>query len=82
MGRAEVGVRLVALCWMIDESVGHADASSDLETLSSMCAELNYSLTQINAMLDEAGAGYEADRGWGLVRAAFPEQAQSSDGGS
>jgi hypothetical protein len=73
MERLHPAVRLVALCWQIDSGVGHADASSDFSNLSTLCRRLGYSQEQFDAMLAEASEGYAADRGWGLVRKAFPE---------
>jgi tetratricopeptide (TPR) repeat protein len=82
MGRAEAGVLLVAICWMIDLAVGHGDETSDLQSLLSICRELDYSQEQFDAMIEEARAGYEADRGQELIRKAFPDQAQAAGSGS
>src|SRR5207302_875115 len=41
-GRSEEGVRLVALCFLIDQSIGHGDTESDFRALSGMASHLNY----------------------------------------
>jgi hypothetical protein len=42
--------------------------------LSQMAGQLNYTQEQVDAMLREVGEAYKADRGLGLVQAAFGKQ--------
>lgn len=70
-GRGEAGARLVTLCWMIDRQIGHGDAESDFRNLQTLCRNLGYDQARFDEMLAEAAAGYEADRGWGLIADAF-----------
>jgi tetratricopeptide (TPR) repeat protein len=67
------GTRLIALCFLIDQSIGHGNTQSDLQTLSQMATQLNYTQEQFDAMLKEVVQEYQKDRGWGLICAAFPE---------
>jgi tetratricopeptide (TPR) repeat protein len=71
-GQLVEGMRLVALCFLIDQSIGHGETQSDLQALSQMVAQLNYTQEQVGAMLKEVSEEYQKDRGWGLIRAAFP----------
>lgn len=71
MGRQEEGVRLVALCWIIDQSIGHGDAGSDLQTLAGLCQALGYDQERFDAMVEEAIAAYQSDGGRGLIEQAF-----------
>ncbi len=70
-GRAVEGMRLVAMCFLIDQSIGHGDTESDFKMLSQMAAQLSYTQEQFDAMLGEVIEAYKADRGRGLIDAAF-----------
>jgi tetratricopeptide (TPR) repeat protein len=72
-GKLVEGMRLVALCFLIDQSIGHGETQSDLQMLSQMAAQLNYTQEQFDAMFKEVIEEYQKDRGWALIRAAFPE---------
>ena len=71
LGRLAEGMRLVAVCYLIDQSIGHGDTKSDFQTLSQMAGQLGYTQEQFDAMLQEVSKAYKADRGWGLIEAAF-----------
>jgi tetratricopeptide (TPR) repeat protein len=70
-GRLVEGTRLVALCFLIDQAIGHGDAKSDFQQLSKLTAQLNYTQEQVDAMLREVREAYEADQGAGQIQAAF-----------
>jgi len=72
-GRLAEGARLVALCYLIDASIGHGDAESDFRSLSGMASKLGYTQDQFDAMLREVQESYQRDRGWSLIEAAFGE---------
>jgi tetratricopeptide (TPR) repeat protein len=69
-GHLAEGVRLVALCFLIDQSIGHGDTESDLRTVTGMATQLNYTQEQFQAMMQEVAEAYRQDRGGGLVRGA------------
>ncbi|MCI0489842.1 MAG: CHAT domain-containing protein [Blastocatellia bacterium] len=71
IGRTAEGARLVALCYLIDRSIGHGDTESDFRALTQMVSQLNYTQEQVDAMLREVGEAYQQDRGLGLVKAAL-----------
>lgn len=72
-GRRESGTRLVAICRMIDQTIGHGDTASDLRNLLVVCKKLGYDEAQIETLLQEASAAYETDRGRSLIEQAFAE---------
>jgi hypothetical protein len=63
---------LVALCCIIDASIGHGDTESDLNALSGMALDLKYTKEQLEATLREVSEACEKDRGQGLIDEAFP----------
>lgn len=71
MARAKEGLRLVALCYLIDESIDHGDTKKDFEAISKIASRLNYTQEQLVAMLKEVEEAYQKDRGKGLIEAAF-----------
>ncbi len=73
IGRGHLGARLAAICWLIDRSIGHGDAESDLRALSGLCSELGYDQAQFEGMVAEALEAYETNRGRALIERAFPE---------
>jgi tetratricopeptide (TPR) repeat protein len=73
MGRGDTGARLVAICWLIGQSIGHEDTEGDFRALSGLCSELGYDQAQFDAMLAEAVAAYEADGGRELIERAFAD---------
>ena len=78
-GRSAEGTRLVALCYMIDASIGHGDTESDLQSLSKMASQIQYTQEQFDAMLSEVQKSYQCDRGWSLIEAAFADPAPDPD---
>ena len=71
-GRKAEAVRLIAVCYQIDNAIGHGYTKSDFETLSRMCADQGYSQEQFNDMLNAVMALYRQDRGAALLAGAFP----------
>ncbi len=67
------GARLVAVCFLIDESIGHGDTENDLRALASLASQLNYSEEQLRILLQQVAEEYKTDRGAGLLKAAFGE---------
>jgi tetratricopeptide (TPR) repeat protein len=68
------GARLIALSFLIFQSIGHSNIKPALQAHSQLTAQLNYTQEQVEAMLREVDAAYKADRGLGLVQAAFGKQ--------
>jgi tetratricopeptide (TPR) repeat protein len=79
MGFGDIGVRLVAICWLIDRDIGHGDADSDFRALSGVYRRLGYDEAQFDAMLNEAAGVYRADRGRTLIEKAFADDLHHSD---
>jgi tetratricopeptide (TPR) repeat protein len=71
--RPAEGAALVALCYLIDKAIGHGETQSDFRTLSTMTSQLAYTQEQIDDLLRRVAEAYQADRGAGLLRAAFPD---------
>jgi len=71
MSRRVEGMRLVAVCLLIDQAIGHGDAKSAFRNLAAMAAELEYTEEQLRTFLEEVAAAYQTDRGEGLLAAAF-----------
>ena len=71
LGRLVEGARLVALCYLIDQSIGHGDTESDFRNLTAMASQLNYTQEQFDSMLQQVDESYQADRGQSLLRDAF-----------
>jgi len=71
MGRPEQGVRLVGLCFLITQSIGHGDAESDLRAFLGKCEQLGYDEDRARQTLAEVAESYRADGGKGLLAAAF-----------
>jgi tetratricopeptide (TPR) repeat protein len=71
LGKPSEGVRLVVLCYLIDQAIDHTDTDSDWRALAGMASELHYTQEQIEMLLQQVAEAYEADRGRGLLEAAF-----------
>jgi len=67
------GLRLMAISHLITKSIGHEKAQLSLKSLSAMASQLKYSQESFDAMLKEVAESYSHDRGWSLIRVAFPE---------
>ncbi len=62
---------MVALCCLIEASIGHGDTQKDFEVLIGLASDLNYAEEQIDSMLKEVAEIYEKDQGKGFIEAAF-----------
>jgi hypothetical protein len=71
LGKPSEGLRLVALSYLIDQAIGHADTDSGWRALAKMASELLYTQEQMETLLQQVVQAYEADRGHGLLEAAF-----------
>jgi len=72
-GLPQEGIRLIALGYIINESIGHKNTQLAFNNLTGMASQLNYSAESFGSMLKEVCESYSRDRGWSLIRAAFPE---------
>jgi len=72
-GYTQEGLKLVALSYIINKSIGHEKAQLSFESCSAMVSKLESSQESFDAMLKEISESYASDRGWSLIRAAFPE---------
>jgi hypothetical protein len=70
-GRLPEDTRFVAICYLIDQSIGHGDQESDLQVLLEMASNLGYTQEQFDAMLQEVVTSYQSDDGGELIRNAF-----------
>ena len=71
LGREDEGTRLVVLCFLINQEIEHADTEMNWRTLTDLAKHLDYSQEQLDWLLREVAAAYQADHGRGLVQAAF-----------
>ena len=65
--------KLVGLCFLIDQAIGHGDARSDLQSFRGFCSQLGLTEPQIHTLLAEISRSYQQDRGRALLREAFPD---------
>ncbi|MBV9790132.1 MAG: tetratricopeptide repeat protein [Chloroflexi bacterium] len=73
LGRQMEGTTLMALCFLIDQAIGHGNTESDFKLLSKMATQLSCTQQQLDALLQCVNEIYRADRGASLLRAAFPD---------
>ncbi|HSD57191.1 MAG TPA: hypothetical protein VLB04_03335 [Methanotrichaceae archaeon] len=62
---------MVALGWLINSSIYHVDAQSDVKNLFVMASELGYTQEQLEAMMKEVTEVYGKDRGKELINATI-----------
>jgi tetratricopeptide (TPR) repeat protein len=72
-GNIQEGLRLIALSYLINDSIGHDNAQLALDNLSVMASDLKYSEESFKAMLKDVTESYAKDRGQSLLTAAFPK---------
>jgi tetratricopeptide (TPR) repeat protein len=72
------GVSLVALSYLIANSIGIAEAKTTRKNLSGMANDLGYSQEQFDVLLKEVAESYQEDKGMALLKAAF-EKGGSTD---
>lgn len=71
LNRTVAGVRLLAITYLVNAELGHADVQQDLRNLTAGMDALGYCEAQRLRLINEMRAAYATDRGWGVVRAAF-----------
>ena len=69
--KRDVGIRLVAICFVIESAIGSGDVKETLQELGAMATELGLDDAGLRAILQEAAEHYQRDRGAALVRLAF-----------
>ncbi|HEX8199600.1 MAG TPA: tetratricopeptide repeat protein, partial [Isosphaeraceae bacterium] len=76
MGRGEEAARLTAISFLIAQAIGLGELKRIVRNLSTICGQLGYDQGRFDAMLAEAAAAYQGDRGRGLIDRAFaaPEE--------
>lgn len=74
LGAETEGIKLVAMCFLIDQAIGHGDAKSDLEELLSLCEQMGYDEEQVHNALDEAAVEHRQDSGKNLILRAFDQR--------
>jgi hypothetical protein len=72
-GQGRGGASLIAICWLINQSIDHGDAESDLGNLLTVCQELGLDEEGIKSLVEEAASAYVKDRGDSLIRQIFDE---------
>jgi tetratricopeptide (TPR) repeat protein len=65
------GVRLAAVCFLLEQEVDHPDAARAWHALTDIGDKLDYSRGQLDILLGEVRDAYEVDRGWAMVRASL-----------
>jgi tetratricopeptide (TPR) repeat protein len=65
------GIKFVAICFLIEKPIDHADTEKDFRVLTGMASQLNYTGEQFNLMLKEVMEAYKKDRGSNLLEMAF-----------
>jgi hypothetical protein len=75
-------VSLLAICYLLDRSIGHGNTDSDLQALVSAVAESEIEPEDLQSLLVRVEEAYRADRGWGLIKAAFEGELDMIDGKS
>lgn len=63
---------MVALCCLMDASIGHGDTQSDFKALSVIASEIGYPQEQIEVLLKDVAEAYKKDGGRRLIDSAFP----------
>jgi tetratricopeptide (TPR) repeat protein len=71
VGRPVQGTRLVALSFLINQSIGSGDTERSSQTLSAMASELKYSQEQLEELLQQVAESYRVDKGRRLLEEAF-----------
>jgi hypothetical protein len=72
-GPTQDGLRMLALSYLINASIGHEKTKKSFESLSKVASQLSFSQEQLDAVLRDVVEAYQKDRGQGLIEAAFPK---------
>ncbi len=71
--RSPQSIKLMAIGFLIFDAIGHSNAEVILKNLCNKASQMRLSPEQLNDLQMEAYESYAKDRGWSLIRAAFPE---------
>jgi tetratricopeptide (TPR) repeat protein len=71
LDRLADGIKLMAICFLTDSSISHADAESDFNALVGMATQLKYTEEQFKTMLKEVAEAYQKDTGVKLLEEIF-----------
>jgi hypothetical protein len=66
------GMKFIAIHYLIFADIDYPDVKMAYETLCNIASQMSLSQEQIEALLKEVAESYAKDRGWSLIRAAFP----------
>ena len=74
LGRKSEGVRLVAVCYVIDQEISHTDVEADLQNLTAMTEELGYSPEQRDQLIGEVRRALDTNLfgAWRVTQALLP----------
>jgi tetratricopeptide (TPR) repeat protein len=67
MGRRDAEVRLVGLCFLIDQAIGHSDTPTDWQAVTAAASDFGYSNDRLREILEEVATSYRQDHGRSLV---------------
>jgi tetratricopeptide (TPR) repeat protein len=68
-----LAARLIGICWLINQDIGHADTETAFRKLAAICSQTGYDQAQFDAAIAEAGREYQKDRGRSLVDQAIAD---------
>jgi hypothetical protein len=71
---------LIAICRLIDQLIGHADAESDLHNLLAVCQSLGLDEEEVKFLILEAISAYQKGGAESLIRQIFVEQGDGPPG--
>ena len=72
LGSPEIGIRLVAICFVIESAIGSGGVKETVESgLAPMAEALGFDEEQLQTVISEAAESHRLDRGAELVRQAF-----------
>jgi tetratricopeptide (TPR) repeat protein len=74
LGRVAQGIRLVAVCCLINREIGDAATADDWQTLVELATQLGWSEADLESELRKVARAYQSDRGRGLLAAAFGDR--------
>ncbi len=77
-GRHNDAVRLMAVAFLISNSIGDNDAKTVVQNFATLCGMLGINQAQRAAILEEVRLEYQKDRGQGLIERAFGEDDPAS----
>ena len=70
-GQSNDAVRLMAVAFLISDTIGNNDLQTIAKNFANACGNLNINQAQRDAIREEARLEYQKDRGQGLIERAF-----------